>query len=121
MGPGIVSGPLFVSQVCTPPVDCSHAVLWPPAPVTIAFTVPMSGLNSYMKRQITDAATNEMAMGMKIADLAMASYRTRVARTAINRPMMTVPAGYRMSQRTLLSNAECVSAARVCGLLMMKR
>ena len=59
------------------PVSTSQASGDPPAATNAAFAVPIcvksSGLNSYMKRQITAAATKEMAMGTKIIALAIAS------------------------------------------------
>src|ERR1044071_6320137 len=79
-GDGRESGPADVSQAHGVPVSCNHAVPRPPRSVTAALTVPTSGLKSNMKRQITDAATNEIAIGTKMADLARDSQRTHEAR-----------------------------------------
>ncbi len=68
-----MSGPTSVTTVWGDPVSCNQAVGSRPTPVVTALTVPMSASNTYMKRQMTDRATKEMAMGMKMAALAGAS------------------------------------------------
>ena len=62
-----------MSHVCGDPVSCNHAVGGIPTAPRGAFSVPMSVLNSNMKRQITAAATNEIAIGMNTPALAIGS------------------------------------------------
>src|SRR5687767_14850759 len=92
-GEGSEPGPADVSQAQGVPPSCSQAVPRPPNSVTAALTVPMSGLKSNMKRQITDAATNDIAIGTKIADLACDAQRTREASRAMASPSTTTPNG----------------------------
>ena len=60
------------------------------------------GLKSYMSRQMTPAATADMAIGRKMIDLTATSYLTRSANTAISRPRPTTSAGSTIAHRALL-------------------
>ena len=63
-----------------------------------------------MKFQTTLAPTSEIAMGMKISDLARRSKLLRSASTAINRPAITVRGvAIPIQKRILLRNASSMS------------
>ena len=61
-----------------------------PIPTHTVLSTPVCGFETsrarYMKRQITPAPTNEMAIGMKIKDFARDSHLARSASTAIASP-----------------------------------
>ena len=61
-----------------------------PSPTQIPLITPVCSVDesraTYMNRQITDAPTSEIAIGMKMIDLATRSNRTPSARTAMARP-----------------------------------
>jgi len=62
----------------------------------------MLGSKSYMKFQITPAATKLMAMGMKIRAFTAVSYRTRSDKTAISSPKTTATPVKKTIHRTVL-------------------
>src|SRR5204863_4388177 len=87
-----------------------HACGGKPSPVTIALSTPicsMSGPRSvYTNFQITEAPTNEIAIGMKISDLAILPHQSRSASTAMTSPNDVANSGTTNSQARLFS-ADC--------------
>jgi hypothetical protein len=83
--------------------------------VMIAFMVPvwfaMAGWYSYMKVQITPAATAEIAIGKNSAALTSAPYLSRSARTAMSRPTSADSDGSRTTQRAVFFSAILVTGS----------
>src|SRR5690606_8213249 len=83
-----------------------HVCGAPPNAVTIALRIPIwgcpAGRKAYTKRQMMAAPTNEIAIGMKMSDLAILSQRTRSASTATVRPKAVLRKGTTINQAMLL-------------------
>src|SRR2546430_2663792 len=97
----LLKGVLLESQACGSKPGTTS--------INAAFTKPVwgspGGRKSYMNRQITPAATNEIAMGRKIAALTRLSWEARSASTAMARPSVTVAEVKTTTQMTLLRSA----------------
>ena len=74
----------------------SQTRIWLSRP--ICWMSPMSALYSYMKRQISPAPTNEIAIGRKIRPLARASTGERSTTTAYSRPRNVAAIGTTSTQ-----------------------
>ena len=76
-----------------------------------ALSAPRSGFSSYTSRNVTPAARNEIAIGMKRMVFSAVVRRTRSVSTAKMSPRVVTMAGATMTQTMLLLMARRVSGA----------